>query len=126
MKAVIMAGGQGTRFWPLSSPEKPKQFLNLLGRRTMLQETVDRLSHVIDGTDVFVVAPPSYVDEIRRELPDLDADRIIVEPASRNTAPCIGWAVRWIRRRWADDVLAVLPADHRIGNLEAFHRALRT
>ncbi|HRR27135.1 MAG TPA: mannose-1-phosphate guanylyltransferase [Acidobacteriota bacterium] len=126
MKAVIMAGGQGTRFWPLSTPEKPKQFLNLLGPRTMLQETVHRLNPVIGENDVFVVTPPPYVDEILRELPELDAGRIIVEPAPRNTAPCIGWAVRWICRRWGDDVLAVLPADHRIGNLEAFHEALRS
>lgn len=125
MRALIMAGGQGTRFWPLSTPRTPKQFLRLLSDRTMLQETAARLQPLISDRDVFVVAPGMYVEEIRRQLPHLGPEQVIVEPAPRNTAPCIGLACRYLLRRFGDDPVAVLPADHRIGDVAAFHAALR-
>jgi mannose-1-phosphate guanylyltransferase len=124
MKALIMAGGQGTRFWPLSTEERPKQFLPLAGARTLLRETVDRLEPLLDSADVYVVTSGRYLPEIRRQLPEFEEEQIIVEPAPRNTAPCVGLAFRWIQRRYPDEVVAVLPADHVIKDVKEFHRAL--
>jgi mannose-1-phosphate guanylyltransferase len=124
MKALVMAGGQGTRFWPLSTEERPKQFLPLIGGRSMLRATVDRLKPLLESSEVFVVATARYLPEIRKQLPEFEEDQLIVEPAPRNTAPCVGLALRWIQRRYPDEVVAVLPADHVITNTKEFHRAL--
>ena len=124
MKALIMAGGQGTRFWPLSLEDRPKQFLKLAGERTMLQQTVDRLAPLMEASDVFVVASGRYAQEIQRQLPELEDDQIIVEPSPRNTAPCIALSLMAIRRRFPDEIVAVLPADHTISDARGFHRAL--
>jgi mannose-1-phosphate guanylyltransferase len=124
MKALIMAGGQGTRFWPLSLEERPKQFLHLTGNRSMLQQTVDRLAPLMEPSDVFVVASGRYVPEIERQLAELEEDQIIVEPAPRNTAPCIALSLMEIRKRYPDEIVAVLPADHTISDTRGFHEAL--
>ena len=119
-----MAGGQGTRFWPRSREAHPKQFLNLTGRGTLLRETAERLQPLIDWDDLFVVASDRYVPEILRELPELEDEQVVVEPLPRNTAPCIGLATKYIQRLFPDEVIAVLPADHIIGNTREFHRCL--
>lgn len=125
MKALLMAGGKGTRFWPLSVESRPKQFLSLAGERTLLQSTVDRLRPLLDVKDVFAVTSPPYVEETCRQLPELPAENIIVEPAARNTAPCIGWASRQLQLRFGgNEVVAVLPADHVIPDAERFCAAL--
>ncbi len=125
MKFAIMAGGQGTRFWPLSRERHPKQFLAITGTRTMLQETVARLAPLARPEDVYVVCGRQYVELVRNQLPDLGRDQLIVEPVPRNTAPCIGLAALHLRRMVGDAVMAVLPADHSIGRLEEFHEVLR-
>ncbi len=124
MKALIMAGGQGTRFWPLSLEDRPKQFLHLTGSRSMLQQTIDRLAPLMEPSDVFVVASGRYVSEIERQLPELEVDQVIVEPAPRNTAPCIALSLMEIRNRYPDEIITVLPADHTISDIRGFHRAL--
>ncbi|MFB3903241.1 MAG: mannose-1-phosphate guanylyltransferase [Acidobacteriota bacterium] len=124
MKFAIMAGGQGTRFWPLSRERRPKQFLAITGARTMLQETVARLSPLARMEDVYVVCGRQYVDLVRQQLPELGDGQLVVEPVPRNTAPCIGLTALHLRRTVGDTVMAVLPADHSIGRLDEFHRVL--
>ena len=124
MKAVIMSGGQGTRFWPASRSREPKQFLRITGRQTLLQQTFDRLLPLLSRRDIFLVCSREYADIVRRQIPDLAEEQLILEPAPRNTAPCIGLAAQHLARLFPDEVMAVLPADHVIGEVETFHRAL--
>lgn len=125
MKAVIMAGGKGTRFWPLSVESNPKQFLNISGNGTMLQETVDRLLPLVGIEDVYVVCSAPYLDLVQRQLPELSDEQLIIEPAARNTAPCIGLAAHYLQERFPNETMVVLPADHVIQDREAFHSVLK-
>ncbi|MBA7471271.1 Mannose-1-phosphate guanylyltransferase RfbM [subsurface metagenome] len=109
VKAVIMAGGKGERFWPLSKEKFPKQLLSLIGKRSLLQETVDRLQPLISPQDILVVTRRSLARAIERQLPQIPRKNIISEPVGRNTAPCIGLAAKMIKE---DAVMVVLPADH--------------
>ncbi len=124
MKALIMAGGKGTRFWPLSREDHPKQFLRITGPRTLFQEAVYRLIPYLDISDVYVVCGRQYAEEALKQVPELSEEQVIVEPAARNTAPCIGFAAAYLRTRYPDEVMAVLPADHVIQDEVGFHRAL--
>lgn len=114
--AVIMAGGKGERFWPQSRADRPKQFLSLTNDgETMIQKTVNRLSGIVEPEDIFVVTNKQYFHLVREQLPDLSEENIIAEPASRNTAPCIGLAAGIIEKRYGEDtVMLVLPSDHEI------------
>lgn len=125
MKAVIMAGGQGTRFWPVSREDSPKQFLSVSGGRSLLQETVTRLQPLLEPQDVYVVCGQKYVDKVQAQLQELRSDQIIAEPVPRNTAPCIGLAAIYLRERFPDAVMAVLPSDHVIQEVAEFQRALQ-
>ena len=118
--ALIMAGGKGTRFWPLSTEEKPKQFLNLIGDETMIQMTVNRVKPIIPIERIFICTVSPYVDLVKEQLPELPVENIIVEPEGRNTAPCITLSSMIIKRRFKDAVMAVLPSDHLIKNEEKF------
>ncbi|MBO87577.1 MAG: mannose-1-phosphate guanylyltransferase [Deltaproteobacteria bacterium] len=123
--AVILAGGRGTRFWPLSRRQRPKQCLPLTGESTMLQETVARLQPMIPAERVLVVTGPTMADLVREQLPELPPENIIVEPSPRNTAPCIALgAVEVARRGGGRAVMAVLPADHYIGAPDALRNIL--
>lgn len=124
--ALIMAGGKGTRFWPLSTEEKPKQFLNLLGEETMIQMTVNRLLPMIPIEQVFVVTGKQYVSLVEEQLPELPKDNIIVEPYGKNTAPCIALSAFHINKKFAGATIAVLPSDHLINNEEEFRNILRS
>ncbi len=125
--AVIMAGGGGTRFWPLSRRSRPKQFLTVAGERSLLQGTWDRALEVVAGPDrVVVVTASDYADLTREQLPDLPPENLLLEPQARNTAPCIAWAAAVIADRDPDAVMAVMPADHLIGDVAAFGDALAT
>lgn len=126
MKAVIMAGGQGTRFWPVSREGFPKQFLTLCGNRSLIQETAARLKPFLRTKDIFVVCSRQYVSRVRQQLPELREDQIIVEPAARNTAPCIGLAAVHLKRRYPGEIMAVFPSDHVIRETEEFQRVLGT
>ncbi len=123
--AVIMAGGVGSRFWPESRRNNPKQFLPLLGRRSLLEDTVKRLSGVVPPSRILIFCQEDKVARIRRMLPSIPAAQIIGEPAGRNTAPCAAVAAAMVARRDAKGVLALLPADHRIGREGVFRRELR-
>lgn len=122
--ALIMAGGKGTRFWPLSTEEKPKQFLNLIGEETMIQMTVNRIKPIIPIERVFVCTGEMYVDLVKEQLPELPEQNIIVEPEGRNTAPCIALSAFVMNRQYKDANMVVLPADHLIVNEEEFRNTI--
>ncbi|MCC5907435.1 MAG: mannose-1-phosphate guanylyltransferase [Balneolaceae bacterium] len=122
--AVIMAGGAGTRFWPKSRMQKPKQFLNLFGGRSMLQQTADRLDGFIAKDKIMVITNQSYRPLVQEQLPGLIDSFLIGEPVARNTAPCIASAASLLYKENPQAVMVVLPADHRIGNPEAFKKVL--
>lgn len=118
--ALIMAGGRGTRFWPLSTTEKPKQFLNLLGERTMLQLTVDRISTYIPIEQIFICTSSMYKNIVQEQLPELPNKNIIIEPEGRNTAPCILLSCLYINNIYPNSTVAVLPSDHMINKEKAY------
>lgn len=112
--ALIMAGGRGTRFWPLSTDEKPKQFLNLIGDKTMIQMTVDRIKPIIPLENIFVCTGSKYVGLVKEQLSELPSRNIIIEPEGRNTAPCIALSAMIINRYYKETDMLVLPSDHLI------------
>ena len=121
MYVVIMAGGSGTRFWPLSRRRRPKQLLRFFGDRTMIAETVARFEGLAKPEEIFIVTNELLADAVREAVPDVPAENVLEEPMGRNTAPCIGMAAMVIRERGGDDaVMAVFPADHFIRDREAF------
>jgi mannose-1-phosphate guanylyltransferase len=126
MIALILAGGSGTRFWPLSRESEPKQFLPLLGGRSLLAETVARIRPVVPADRILIVTGNAFVQRARREVPGVPSEHVIGEPAGRNTGPCIALAAARARAAWGgDEVMVVLPADHAIGAPERFLGALR-
>jgi mannose-1-phosphate guanylyltransferase len=120
LHAVILAGGRGERFWPLSRRERPKQFLSLIGNRSMLQSTFDRLAGWIPADRRWLVAGGPLIPRIREQVPDLREDRTIVEPVARNTAAAIGAAAAAIESTDPGAVMVVLPSDHWIPDAEVF------
>jgi mannose-1-phosphate guanylyltransferase len=121
MYVVILAGGGGTRLWPLSRPERPKPFLPLVDDESLIQRTVRRILPLVDESDVFCVADRRYGQLIRDQVPEVG---LIVEPAGRNTAAAIALAAAVIPRP-DDEVMVVLPADHWIADEDAFRDVLR-
>lgn len=122
---VIMAGGIGSRFWPLSTPEYPKQFIDILGcGRTLIQLTVDRFEGLCPKENFWVVTNAAYVDIVRRQLPDMPASHILAEPAARNTAPCIAWACWRIKAEDPEANVVVTPADAVVMNPVEFRRVI--
>jgi mannose-1-phosphate guanylyltransferase len=122
--AVIMAGGGGTRLWPLSRQERPKQSLRLLGDRTMFQTSVDRLAPLFAPERILVVTCDRYAADLQQQCPAVPAANYILEPAPRGTAPAIALSVMEVRRRDPQAVMACLTADHYIGNEERFRQLL--
>lgn len=118
--ALIMAGGKGTRFWPVSTEEKPKQFLNLLGNRSMLQMTVERLDGYIDIEKIFICTSKQYVKLVKKQIPNIPDKNIIVEPFGMNTAPCIALSSIIINKYYPGCNILVLPADHLVSKEEKF------
>lgn len=124
LTALIMAGGKGTRFWPLSTEEKPKQFLNLIGDDTMIQMTVNRIKPIIPIERIFVCTGERYVSLVKEQLPELPDRNIIIEPEGRNTAPCIALSAIVIKKYCKDATMVVLPSDHLINDEEEFRNTL--
>ena len=125
--AVIMAGGRGERFWPRSRNTCPKQFLSLTSDgETMIQKTVARLGSLVSPEDVFIVTNANYAGLVKEQLPELPEENILLEPAARNTAPCIALAAQVIRKKYGDAVMMVLPSDHLIKFNAMFIDTLKT
>lgn len=126
MKAVIMAGGKGTRFWPRSTEEKPKQFLSLTSEHeSMLQQTYRRFRSFLAEEDVYVAVSSNYWHLVKEQLPELDSEHIIVEPEQRDTAPCIALAANYFLRRNSDEVIVTAPSDQYIPEAAEWMEALR-
>ena len=123
--AVIMAGGSGTRFWPLSRRKRPKQLLTLFGQGTLLEQTVKRIQGLIPPERTYILTNELLRDEVQRTLPGIPPDQVVAEPVARNTAPTIGLAAHEILRRNPNGVMVVLPSDHVIRKPGVFRRCLR-
>ncbi len=123
--AVIMAGGVGSRFWPRSKEKTPKQLLKIFGEKTLIQDTVKRLEGVVKDENIFIITNKLQKPEIINQLSHLPKENIIEEPFGRNTAACIGLASIVIEHKKKDAVMVVLPADHIIKDIEAFHKTIK-
>lgn len=122
--AIVMAGGSGTRLWPESRRKFPKQLMSLDGKRSFLQSTVDRLIPAVELENVGVVTGPVLAEAVRRQLPELSKDGVIVEPCARNTAGCIALAALWCLNRDPEAVMVLLPSDHLIQPASEFQKTL--
>lgn len=123
---LIMAGGGGTRFWPLSRKRVPKQLLNLDGKEVMINETIDRLSGIIEKENVFIVTNEEQVDLTKIVMGErVLEDHILAEPSARNTAACIGYGAIEILKKYGDGIMCILASDHYIRDEEAFKAVLK-
>lgn len=118
--ALIMAGGSGQRFWPLSTEERPKQLLKLFSDKSMIRETVDRILPIISKDRIFIATNKKQAKGIREELPMISSDNIIVEPAFKDTAAAIGYGALYIKERFKDACMVVLASDHLIKDEKNF------
>jgi len=125
LHVVLLAGGSGTRFWPQSRKRHPKQFLALSGGDLLLLETWKRVRKLVGPAKIWVVAPRPLVQKIRKALPQLRKDRLIVEPSPRDTGPAVGLACAAVSREQADAVVAIFPTDHVVERGDRFVTAVR-
>ncbi len=124
--AVILAGGRGTRFWPRSRTRTPKQLLNIAGKKTMLEQTVERLRPLIPAERIWTVTNAEQASAICKQVPAAACKRVLIEPAGVNTAAAIGLAAIHIRRSAKGDALmAVLPSDHYIAQADKYRKIVR-
>jgi Mannose-1-phosphate guanylyltransferase len=126
LTSLIMAGGKGERFWPKSRTHLPKQFLNISGTKSMIQQAVSRLERLMSIEQIFIVTNELYAELISAQIPHLPAENIIIEPVGRNTAPCIALSSLYIEDKYPDSTILVLPSDHIIKNEDEFVSILRT
>ena len=124
---VIMAGGIGSRFWPMSTPERPKQFVDVLGTgRTFIQMTVDRFKGILPPENVWVVTSQAYKDIVAEQLPEVPQGNILLEPCRRNTAPCIAYAAWRIKSIDPKATIVVSPSDHLVLDTREFQRVVKS
>ena len=123
---VIMAGGIGSRFWPMSTPEYPKQFVDVMGcGKTMIQMTVERFEPICPMSNFWIVTSAAYVDIVREQLPHIPQENILAEPCARNTAPCIAYACWKIARNHPSANIVVTPSDALVIDSQEFRRVIR-
>ena len=123
---VIMAGGVGSRFWPKSRTQCPKQFLDILGTgRTLIQQTFDRFRNICNPENIYVVTGEDYAEIVSEQLPELNKDNILCEPIRRNTAPCIAYASYKIFSKNPEAQIVVSPADHFVGDTRGFEETIK-
>ena len=125
--ALIMAGGRGERFWPMSRKKMPKQFLPLTGtEKSMIQSTVERILPLVKAEDIYIATNRDYRGLILEQLPEIPEENILCEPMARNTAPCIGWGAAVVRKKYGDAMMIVLPSDHLIQQPALFRGVLKS
>ena len=124
MQALILAGGSGTRFWPVSRKKTPKQLLAFGETESLLQATVSRLQPLVGPESVWVCTTAALAAEVRAQLPEVPANQILEEPVGRNTALAIGWSVTCLLKELDNEVIVVLPADHHVEDVEKFQATL--
>lgn len=122
--AVVLAGGSGQRFWPLSRERKPKQLLRLFDNRTLLEHTLTRLEGFLPRRNILVLTNQLQLDAVREVLPDFPPENIVAEPEKRDTAPAIALGIGWVAARNPEAVMMVLPSDHLIRDRAGFHHTL--
>ncbi|MEJ7694114.1 mannose-1-phosphate guanylyltransferase [Daejeonella sp.] len=123
--ALIMAGGIGSRFWPISRTAHPKQFIDILGTgKTLIQQTFDRFLKIVPQENIFILTNEIYADLVLEQIPGMDRSRILCEPVMRNTAPCIAYGCHKIQKLNPDAAIVVAPSDHLILNNEEFIRSI--
>ena len=123
---IIMAGGVGSRFWPMSTPEKPKQFIDVLGiGKSLIQFTVERFETVIPIENVWIVTSEKYKDIVKEQLPGVPESQILLEPCMRNTAPCIEYVSRKIYAKYPEANLVFSPADHIVLDVNTFREVIK-
>lgn len=125
LTVTILAGGAGTRFWPLSTEDRPKQFLTLQGERSLLQMSYDRVASLVGPERIQVLTNERYVALVREQLPELPSSNVVGEPARRDTAAAVALAALFSEKRFPGATMAVLTADHWISPTQAFHQAMR-
>ena len=123
--AAILAGGSGTRFWPLSTPQRPKQFLPLAGDRPLLVQAVERLEGLVPADRVLILTGPFLVDQVAAAVPQIPRPQILAEPRAASTAPALAWAAQWISQRDPGAEMLSLHADWAVGDDRAFRSAAR-
>lgn len=122
--AVIMAGGVGSRFWPRSKKRKPKQLLRIIGENTMIQDTVSRLSGIVDSENILIITNEVQKERVHKQLPHIPKENVIAEPFGKNTSAAIGLAAVLLEQKGEDAVMLTFPADHIITNVEKFQKTL--
>jgi mannose-1-phosphate guanylyltransferase len=123
--AVVMAGGRGERFWPLSTNDLPKPFISLLGSSSLIQDTVKRIQPVVPLEQVLISIGAAHLDIARQQLPEIPAENFLVEPVGRDTSACIGFCALHIEKRDHEAMMLALPADHFVGDPLAYRAAIR-
>ena len=125
IQIIIMAGGVGSRFWPMSTPDYPKQFIDVMGvGRSLIQLTVDRLKPICPVENMWIVTNEKYIRIVKEQIPDMPVDNILVEPEARNTAPCIAYACWKIQKKHPDANIVVTPSDALVINTSEYQRVL--
>jgi mannose-1-phosphate guanylyltransferase len=123
---VVMAGGRGERFWPLSTGKLPKPFIQLLGNRSLIQDTIARMQPLVPPERMLISIGPEQLEIARRQLPQIPAENFIVEPIGRDTSACLGFCAIHIEQRDPDGNILALPADHFIANPDAYLKTIQT